>query len=158
MLLATGICALVEAQVVASLWHHGHFLRALIYTWLVSLLFALFSRVVICVFTIYVRPYLRQSRNAVIVGGGAHAPAHQPRAEFTCRMEIQILGVVDSVTGRDWPVAALPLLGRIGDLEEILMRQVVDEVIVASPVKSHYAAIERIIASMRTCRGSGAVP
>ena len=38
------------------------------------------------------------------------------------------------------------ILGRIGDLESILMRQVVDEVIITLPVKSHYTTIERVIA------------
>ena len=42
--------------------------------------------------------------------------------------------------------ASLHTLGRISDLEEILMRLVVDEVIVALPVKSHYGSIERVIA------------
>ncbi len=144
VLLATGICALVEAQVIASQWHHGHFLRALIYTWLVSLLFALFSRAVISVFTIYVRPYLRQSRNAVIVGGGAHATRISHELNSHVEWKYNILGVVDSVpAGLDG--GALPVLGRVGDLEEILMRQVVDEVIITLAVKSHYSTIERVI-------------
>ena len=30
VLLATGLCALVEAQIIAVQWHHGHFLRILL--------------------------------------------------------------------------------------------------------------------------------
>ena len=73
VLLATGVCALVEAQVIASQWHHGHFLQIMLYTWVVSALCALGSRAGIGAFHVYIRPYLRRTRNAVIVGGGTNA-------------------------------------------------------------------------------------
>ena len=145
VLLATGLCALVEAQVVAVLWHHGHFLGILAYAWLASALCVLASRVAIGAFDVYVRPFLRQSRNAVIVGGGAKAIriSHELKSHAECRYNI--LGVVDS-SPPEMDGASLHTLGRISDLEEILMRLVVDEVIVALPVKSHYGSIERVIA------------
>ena len=73
VLLATGLCALVEAQVIATQWHHGFFLRILFFASIVSGLCALLSRVVIGAFHAYVRPHFRKTRNALIVGGGANA-------------------------------------------------------------------------------------
>ena len=144
VLLAAGICALVEAQVIAAQWHHGYFLRILLYGWIVSGLCALLSRVVIGAFHAYVRPHLRQTRNAVIVGGGANAVRISQEMQSHAEWKYNILGVVDSALA-EMDGQSLPHLGRIADLEEILMRQVVDEVIVTLPVKSHYATIERVI-------------
>lgn len=145
VLMATGLCALVEAQVVATLWHHGHILLILAYAWLASALCVLVSRVAIGAFDVYVRPLLRQTRNAVIVGGGSMAVQVSDELKSHAKCKYNLLGVVASSpteTGGE----CLPPLGRISDLEEILMRQVVDEVIVALPVKSHYSSIERVIA------------
>ncbi|MFZ0746712.1 MAG: sugar transferase [Terracidiphilus sp.] len=145
VLLATGICALVEAQVIASQWHHGHFLRLVLYVWIASALCALTSRVLMGAFHAYVRPHLRRTRNAVIVGGGTSAMRASRELRSHAEWDYNILGVVDSLPGE---IDRLPLrvLGRIGDLEEILMREVVDEVIVTLAVKSYYATIERVIA------------
>jgi exopolysaccharide biosynthesis polyprenyl glycosylphosphotransferase len=145
VLLATGLCALVEAQVIAWQWRHGHFLRIMLYTWIVSALLALISRMSIGAFHLYVRPHLRSTRNAVIVGSGTAAARVSDELTAHAKWKYSILGVVDSAPA-EIAGTSLRILGRIGDLEEILMRQVVDEVIVTLPLKSHYATIERVIA------------
>lgn len=143
VLLATGLCALTEAQVIAVQWHHGHLLRLMVYVWIVAALGALLSRLLIGAFHVYVRPFLRRTRNAVIVGG-ANAMRISGELKEHPDWNYNILGVVDSFpNAQETPLRAL---GRITDLEEILMRQVVDEVIIALPAKSHYTIIERIIA------------
>ena len=144
VLLASTLCALLEAQVIATQWHHGHFLRILFYASIVSGLCALLSRVVIGTFHAYVRPHFRKSRNALIVGGGANAVRISHELQAHAEWKYNILGVVDS-TPVEVGCESLHRLGRIADLEEILMRQVVDEVIVTLSVKSHYAMIERVI-------------
>lgn len=145
VLLATGVCALVAAQVIASQWHHGHFVRVLIYAWIASSICALLSRAAIGVFSAYVRPYLRQSRNAVVVGGGENAARVSHELNAHAEWKYNILGVVDSVPA-ELDGGSIPVLGKISDLEAILMRQVVDEVIITLPVKSQYSTIERVIA------------
>jgi len=144
VLAATGICALVQAQVIAVQWHHGHYLQLLLYVWMASACSALLSRVLIGSFHAFVRPIFRRTRHAVIVGG-ANADRVAGELRSHADWNYSLLGVVDSA-----PFSAvktqLPALGRISDLEEILMRQVVDEVIVTLPVKTHYATIERVIA------------
>lgn len=143
--LATGLCAIVEAQVIASQWHHGHFLRVVLYAWTTTLAFALLSRWMIGAFQAYVRPHFRRTRNAVIVGTGAGAMRACDELAAHPDWKYSVLGVVDS-TPVELNGTALPRLGRISDLEEILMRQVVDEVIVTLPLKSQYSAVERVIA------------
>ncbi|MFZ0744611.1 MAG: hypothetical protein WAM85_09390, partial [Terracidiphilus sp.] len=68
IVLASGICALANAQIISAQWHHGHFLRIVLYSWLACALGATASRAAIGVFHIFVRPHLRRTRFAVIVG------------------------------------------------------------------------------------------
>ncbi|HTB98330.1 MAG TPA: sugar transferase [Terracidiphilus sp.] len=145
VLLATGMCALVEAEVIAFQWHHGHYLRVALYAWIAAAFGTLLSRVAIGCFQIYLRPHLRRTRSAVIVGGGTSAVRVCDELHAHDDWKYSILGVVDSAPA-SLSEHSLPILGRIGNLEEILMRQVVDEVIVTLPLKSHYGAVERVIA------------
>lgn len=145
VLLATGLSAIVAGRVIAAQWHHGRFVQIMLYTWIACAFWALMSRAAVGSFHQYVRPWFRRTRNAVIVGSGTSVARIREELKSHPEWDYKILGLVDS---------ALPgvensterILGRIGDLEKILMRLVVDEVIVALPIKSHYTAIERVIA------------
>jgi exopolysaccharide biosynthesis polyprenyl glycosylphosphotransferase len=143
--LATGLCALIEARIIATQWHHGHFIRIILCAWSASFLCALISRAAIGAFCAYVRPHLRRTRNAVIVGNVMSAAHASDDLNAHPEWKYKILGVVNPVP-EETGDKRFRILGRIGDLEDILMRQAVDEVIVTLPVKSHYATIERIIA------------
>lgn len=143
VVLATGVCALVESQVIAIQWHHGHYLQVLLYAWIACAAGALLFRLSLGIFHAYVKPLFRRRRNAVIVGVSNAARIAEELQSHT-EWNYNLLGVVDSV-----PVNTrethLTALGTIADLEQILMRHVVDEVIVTLPVKSHYSTIERVI-------------
>ena len=143
--LAAGFCALVQAWVIAAQWHHGHFLRIALYTWIASAICAVISRVAIGTFHIYIRPSLRRTRNAVIVSSSAGVADLVDELKSHTEWKYRVLGLVGSAPA-EIAGTSLSILGRIGDLEEILMHQVVDEVIVTLSLKSHYAAIERVIA------------
>jgi exopolysaccharide biosynthesis polyprenyl glycosylphosphotransferase len=145
VLLATGLCALVAAWVIGSQWHHGHFPRIMLYTWGVSAMCGLMSRAAIGTFHLYVRPLLRRTRNALIVGNATNATQISDELKSHSEWNYNIVGLVDSAPA-EIGGQSQRILGRIGDLEEILMRHVVDEVIVTLPLKSHYATIERVIA------------
>jgi exopolysaccharide biosynthesis polyprenyl glycosylphosphotransferase len=145
VVVATGMSALVSGQVIASQWHHGHFLRVSMYFWLAAMCCALTSRAVIASFQLYVRPHLRRTRNAVVVGGGDRAARIFEELRSHTDWDYRVLGFVDS-TAAETSELSEKILGRISDLEEILMRQVVDEVIVALSIKTHYSTIERVIA------------
>jgi exopolysaccharide biosynthesis polyprenyl glycosylphosphotransferase len=135
----------VAGQVISTQWHHGHFLRMVLYFWLTSTFLVLTSRAAIGAFHVYVRPHLRRTRNAVIVGGGERAARVCEELRNHLEWDYRMLGFVDSVSAEPLGSGG-PNLGRVADLEDVLMRHVVDEVIVALPIKSHYTAIERVIA------------
>jgi exopolysaccharide biosynthesis polyprenyl glycosylphosphotransferase len=145
VVLATGISACIAGEIIAVQWHHGHFAEIALYAWIGAAFMALISRVAIGLFHLYVRPLFRQTRHVVMIGSGQSALRVREELRSHPEWDYKILGVVDSTPTESSSIFA-PLLGRIGDLEEILMRQVVDEVIVTLPVKSHYSTIERIIA------------
>lgn len=146
VLLATGISAVIAGQVISVQWHHGHFARMTIYFWLAASCCALTSRAVIGAFHLYIRPHLRRTRNALVVGSGERAARVCEELRTHPEWDYRVLGFVDSAPSESLG-SPEKILGRITDLEEILMRQVVDEVIVALSIKSHYAAIERVIAA-----------
>lgn len=142
--LASGISSLIAGEVIGAMWHHGHLLRATIYFWVVATAGTLLSRVLICLFHLYIRPRFRRTRYAVIVGGGPRAARFLEDLKLHPEWKYKFLGFVDS-TAAEIPGHPWPLLGRINDLEDILMKQVVDEVVVALPVKTQYSAIDRTI-------------
>jgi exopolysaccharide biosynthesis polyprenyl glycosylphosphotransferase len=142
--LATGLCALISGEVVASSWHHGQFLRVTVSFWIAAMSGALLLRVTIGLIQIYVRPLFRRRKNAVIVGSGPRAL--RIREELTANPEwkYEFLGFISPVAS-SIQGSSDRQLGKLTDLEEILMRQAVDEVIIALPMRFQYAAIERTI-------------
>jgi len=143
--LATGLCALVSGEVVARVWHHDHFLRAAAIFWIAAMAGTLLLRVTMGLAQIYIRPHFRRRKNAVIVGSGPRASRVREELNANPEWKYEFLGFINPLAN---PIqgSSSPHLGRLNDLEEILMRQAVDEVIIALPVKSQYAAIEKTIA------------
>jgi exopolysaccharide biosynthesis polyprenyl glycosylphosphotransferase len=92
-------------------------------------------------------PNFRQARRTLIVGTGqlARRAFHDIRVDPMHRYEV--VGFVDE------PFSGLavrehrlePVIGTIQQLELILMRQAIDEVVIALPVKSCYHHIQRVI-------------
>src|SRR5262249_44809604 len=90
-------------------------------------------------------------RETLIVGTGAQARAVH---DHLCRdRRRRLLGFVDSLDDR--PIQKVPgtlFLGGLPELDSILMRTVVDEVIVALPIKSKYDEIQAVI---QACERAG---
>lgn len=143
--LATGCSALVAGQVVAAEWHHDNFLQNAIYFWFIGVSCLLTLRAAIAGFHIYVRPHFRQSKEVLVVGDGARAARVCRELSAHPEWNYKFLGFVDP---NPWgaPATGDRMLGRVNNLEEILMKQVVDEVVVCLSAKSQYAAIEKTIA------------
>ena len=90
-------------------------------------------------------------RDLIIVGSGPRAAAIHDRLRSDGHA--RILGFLDSPNGHPVPgVIQRQLLGKLDDLEAILMRHPVDEVIIALPVKSCYGQIQ---AAIQTCELAG---
>lgn len=144
LILSTVLCAVVAGSVIAISWHHGHFWRNTLLFWLLANSGALFLRVLLGGFQLHIRPHFRKTRNIVIVGGGPRAERVYHDLTSHPEWKYKLLGFVES-RPFSTPEVTDRLLGQISDLEEILMRQVVDEVVITLPMKSHYAAIEKVI-------------
>lgn len=87
----------------------------------------------------------RSQRQVVIVGSGPRAVRVLHALRNRNGSAPHVLGFVDSYDGQQEPEAAAALLGRLEQLEQILMRHVVDEVIIALPVRSCYQQVQDAI-------------
>jgi exopolysaccharide biosynthesis polyprenyl glycosylphosphotransferase len=110
--------------------------------WAVSFLMFSIERAGALALAVYIAPSFRHERKIIIVGTGGRAQRFSERIKSHPKWRYQILGFVD-----DEPqFQSQGLLGGTEDLESILMGQVVDEVVVALPVKSKYDEIQKAIA------------
>ncbi len=116
--------------------------------WFVSMILLSVGRAILIAFEYYVRPLLRQNRQVVIVGSGRRA--QQVAHELTThpKWHYFVLGFVDSEPQCD----PRCVLGGIEQLDSILMQKVVDEVIIALPMKSMYDSIQQAI---QACERAG---
>ena len=86
-------------------------------------------------------------RDLIIVGSGPRAESLQRRIRESNNRDIRILGFVDSPNHHHVPAEiADQIIGGLEELETILMKQPVDEVLIALPAKSCYAQIQTAIA------------
>jgi exopolysaccharide biosynthesis polyprenyl glycosylphosphotransferase len=95
----------------------------------------------------------RDARHVIIVGAGPRAAEIYRSLVTDPETRYEIAGLVDSASPRSETFRLPPpVLGTIAELEAILMRQPIDEVFIALPVRSHYHQIQETI---RICEQSG---
>jgi exopolysaccharide biosynthesis polyprenyl glycosylphosphotransferase len=100
-----------------------------------------------------VSPPKRGSRQeAIIVGTGPRALQVYRELREERADDYHVVGFVDSQDHRPHGDDRGVFLGRLDDIEDVLMRHAVDEVLIALPIASHYAEIQRTIES---CEGAG---
>lgn len=128
--------------------------EAVLAFWVVSALAMILSRSAVRSIFSYVTATTAHPRNILLVGSGQRALGIRHDLSRTRAVEHNFIGYVDDVDAEHEVVPRVERdrIGTLDDLENILFTRVVDEVIVALPVKSHYAAIERVI---RICEHSG---
>jgi exopolysaccharide biosynthesis polyprenyl glycosylphosphotransferase len=93
-----------------------------------------------------------ETTRTIIVGSGPRARALWRRLRADPLMTYDVLGFVDAPGAVHDEMIAGQMLGSPAELEGIVMRTVVDEVLIALPIKSCYADIERAI---RVCERAG---
>ena len=91
------------------------------------------------------RAVRRGAARVLIVGSGPLALSLFRRIAGERTSGYAVLGFVDTNPGETAPEIHGRMLGAVDDLEAILMRTVVDEVLIALPMKSQYATIQRVI-------------
>jgi exopolysaccharide biosynthesis polyprenyl glycosylphosphotransferase len=109
----------------------------------VSFIAFVLSRSAMAVYRAKLLPVGRKKRNVIIVGTGPRAQRLAQELASHPRWRYGLLGFVDS----DPQFHGDLVLGGSGNLDQILMNQVVDEVIVALPIKSKYDEIQQAIAA-----------
>jgi exopolysaccharide biosynthesis polyprenyl glycosylphosphotransferase len=104
--------------------------------------------------TLYVRFWLRviaervhttRVKRVVIVGSGPLAMRLYNRMLDDPTLSYEVLGFVDTNIDIRPPEVRKRLIGSLDQLESLLMRTVIDEVVITLPIKSHYAEIQRTI-------------
>jgi exopolysaccharide biosynthesis polyprenyl glycosylphosphotransferase len=97
------------------------------------------------------RNFTHPVRKILIAGSGALAD--RARRELAASGESHVIGYVDSRKREEAPAGTSPdFLGRIDELDSILMHHVVDQVLIALPIKSCYDRIQCVI---ETCERVG---
>jgi exopolysaccharide biosynthesis polyprenyl glycosylphosphotransferase len=88
-------------------------------------------------------------KSLLIVGGGRRGQRLAEQVVERPELGYRLLGYVESDPAFSfYELAERPWLGRLEDLPRLVADTVVDEVVVALPVKSRYAEIERVVACL----------
>jgi exopolysaccharide biosynthesis polyprenyl glycosylphosphotransferase len=95
---------------------------------------------------------VKGAHRVVIVGSGPLALEMHRRLSADASSGYELLGFVDSAPHIRFGEVADRLIGSLEDLDHILMHNVVDEVMIALPVKSHYDSVQQAI---EICESAG---
>ncbi len=88
-------------------------------------------------------------KSLLIIGGGARSEQFIKIISQKGELGYRILGYLDSTPSfSQRQLAGVSWLGNFEDLREIIDREIVDEVAIALPIKSHYAQIKTAIAQL----------
>jgi exopolysaccharide biosynthesis polyprenyl glycosylphosphotransferase len=94
-----------------------------------------------------VLPGAGAQRTALIVGTGPRAQRLYSDLRSSRSLAYSVVGFVDSDDRRSVRDRSGAILGRLDELESILMHNAIDEVLVALPIKSRYAEIQSALES-----------
>ena len=127
--------------------------RIVLYFLPIAIMACLCSRFVARTFANRLFNALAGPRDLIIVGSGPRAASLYERIQQTDLASARVLGFVDSPNGHPVPAAIRKqMLGTLDELEGILMKQPVDEVMIALPAKSCY---DQIQSAIQTCERAG---
>ncbi|CAN5208623.1 hypothetical protein BH10ACI1_BH10ACI1_19840 [soil metagenome] len=88
-------------------------------------------------------------KSLLIIGGGARSEQLIKTISKKSELGYRILGYLDSTPSfSQRQVAGVPWIGKFEDLRQIIDDEIVDEVAIALPIKSHYAQIKTAIAQL----------
>ena len=144
-------CALLLVPIKAFRHLHDNTLLSLVSFWISTTVLMLISRLALHVYGEWIQPALRSPRNVLICGTGLRARLLALELPSDRDYKYWLEGFIDSDPQPECTMLA-PVLGTVSDLEAILMRQPIDEVLIALPVKSCFTEIEDIV---RICGHAG---
>jgi len=139
--LAVTFCTLVFSL---ALWlRHPERINGvtLVAFWLLSFSLFFVNGLTLTVFESYLRPFLRRERQVLIVGSGWRGQRVADELHSHPKWRYNLIGFIDDEAMGQ----SDSMVGGVSDLDAILMKRVVDEVIIALPMKSKYDEIQRAI-------------
>ncbi len=98
-----------------------------------------------CILRFVARVRPRSLRNVLIVGTGPRALHMKECLQADPDIDYRVIGFVDSDSAHAAGEIRQRIVTRLEDFDATLMRSPVDEVVVALPMKSHYAQIQHIV-------------
>ena len=147
IVLASSVASLFVSQFSAASTSGAFGVQVVLLFWLASVVVELSGRACIAAGARYVERKTRDVRIAVIVGSGARALALWRSLEAREFRDCVVVGFVDTRDPAEMAAEVRPrMLGALDQLETLLSQQPVDQVLIALPVKSQYAAIEHALA------------
>ncbi len=149
--LATLACTLLLWPLLAYRHVQNDNLFSVVGFWATITVLMLATRAALHAYHEWIRPALRSRRNVLICGTGLRARLLARELPTDREYNYALEGFIDNDPQPECGNLA-PLLGGIEDLEAILMRQPIDEVLIALPVKSCFDQIEHIV---RVCGHAG---
>ena len=112
--------------------------------WFVGTTLMLATRAAYYTYDEHIRPAFRKRRNVLVVGTGPRARLATLQLSEHPDFNYQLSGFIDSYPQPECSHLA-EVLGGVDDLEAILMRQPIDEVLIALPIASSYSDIEKVV-------------
>ncbi len=119
--------------------------RAVLYFWIGSSVAILSLRNLIR--ALVSTPETRRPREALIVGSGPRGQRLEQELRASVAGEYNVVGFVDSADQRSSNGGGDALLGSLDQIEAILMRRAIDEVLITLPIKSRYGEIQSVLES-----------
>ena len=98
-----------------------------------------------------VRPRFRKQRRAVIVGTDRRAEQLVAKLRSDRDHAYKVVCFVDPKPGTRETIGNVPVLGSLAQMQDLLLREHVDEVLVALPVRSFYEEIRQVLELCEAC-------
>lgn len=140
----SGGCALIVGSLLRVVRSETRVITGLSY-WAICLLMMFAARVLLLCFDHSIRQRFRTKRKLLIVGTGIRAVEVYKEMKSNRDLNYSLLGYIDSDPQTGY-VASDQVIGSLNQLESILMHNVVDEVVIALPIRSQYDAIGDVVA------------
>lgn len=145
------------ALLVFGFFFEAHYLEKpfFILFWCITTATMILGRVALRVILARLRIKGRNQRFVLIVGSGRKAIEFADKVQEKKELGCHVIGFVDDKwVGQDNNGNGHTMLGGFQDVPEILRNNVVDEIIVALPIRSYYSEIEDIV---RQCEEQGII-
>ncbi|SEF98128.1 exopolysaccharide biosynthesis polyprenyl glycosylphosphotransferase [Bryocella elongata] len=142
--LSAALCTLVAVLPLHTGAQHLDPITSACLFWFLGCSLMLATRVCVYTYEENIRPAFRKPRTVLICGTGMRARSATLELPDDREFRYHLEGYVDSTPQPECDGLA-PYLGHVSDLEMLLMRLPVDEVLIALPIKSHFNEIEQII-------------